>query len=352
MKNYLQAHPWQIIEEGFHEDYHEVSESIFSLGNGRFGLRGNFEETYSGPSLRGSYFAGVYYPDLTRVGWWKNGYPEYFAKVLNGVNWIGINIRIDGTALDLHTMPVTSFRRILDMEHGLLIREFEVTAQNGGALSFQFERFCNMADADTAAIRLRVQSKGFAGEISIEPYLDFDVHNKDTNYGDQFWTSFQSQSEDAFSLVAAATKKTNFEVSACMQPAARLNGQSVAISSSSLDEKRAGNIYSLSLLNGDELVVEKFVSLVSSLYVPSAQQAAKGREKTARMVASGYEAIRMEHVDAWKKIWDSADITIEGNVIAQQGIRFNIFHLWQTYTGKDARLNIGPKGFTGEKYGG
>ena len=37
---------------------------------------------------------------------------------------------------------------------------------------------------------------------------------------------------------------------------------------------------------------------------------------------------------------------------AQQGIRFNIFHLNQTYSGKDSRLNIGPKGFTGEKYGG
>jgi maltose phosphorylase len=47
-----------------------------------------------------------------------------------------------------------------------------------------------------------------------------------------------------------------------------------------------------------------------------------------------------------------ADITIDGDLKAQQGIRFNIFQLNQTYSGKDPRLNIGPKGFTGEKYGG
>jgi maltose phosphorylase len=47
-----------------------------------------------------------------------------------------------------------------------------------------------------------------------------------------------------------------------------------------------------------------------------------------------------------------SDITIDGDVKAQQGIRFNIFQLNQTYLGKDSRLNIGPKGFTGEKYGG
>lgn len=43
---------------------------------------------------------------------------------------------------------------------------------------------------------------------------------------------------------------------------------------------------------------------------------------------------------------------IDGDVKAQQGIRFNIMQLNQTYSGKDSRLNIGPKGFTGEKYGG
>ncbi|MDH3698522.1 MAG: glycoside hydrolase family 65 protein, partial [Flavobacteriaceae bacterium] len=47
-----------------------------------------------------------------------------------------------------------------------------------------------------------------------------------------------------------------------------------------------------------------------------------------------------------------SDITIEGDVKAQQAIRYNIFQLNQTYLGTDSRLNIGPKGFTGEKYGG
>jgi maltose phosphorylase len=59
-----------------------------------------------------------------------------------------------------------------------------------------------------------------------------------------------------------------------------------------------------------------------------------------------------EQKSAWKTKWEGNDIQIDGDIAAQQGIRFNIFHLQQTYTGEDARLNIGPKGFTGEKYGG
>jgi maltose phosphorylase len=66
----------------------------------------------------------------------------------------------------------------------------------------------------------------------------------------------------------------------------------------------------------------------------------------------GFDGLLEKQKQAWAKIWDMADITINGDVAAQQGIRFNIFHLNQTYLGTDHRLNIGPKGFTGEKYGG
>src|SRR5690606_41304974 len=58
------------------------------------------------------------------------------------------------------------------------------------------------------------------------------------------------------------------------------------------------------------------------------------------------------HKNKWLEKWETSDIKIEDDVAAQQGIRFNIFQLNQTYTGEDERLNIGPKGFTGEKYGG
>ena len=83
MKQFLKVDEWNIIEEGFHPDNMRASESIFSLGNGRFGQRGNFEETYSSDSLQGSYVAGITFLDRTRVGWWKNGYPRFFSRVPN-----------------------------------------------------------------------------------------------------------------------------------------------------------------------------------------------------------------------------------------------------------------------------
>src|SRR5512136_10362 len=103
MNNIYKKDEWLIIEEKFHPEYNRESESIFSIGNGYMGQRANFEEKYSGDTLQGNYVAGVYYPDKTRVGWWKNGYPKYFAKVLNAPNWIGINISVGGKSIDLAT---------------------------------------------------------------------------------------------------------------------------------------------------------------------------------------------------------------------------------------------------------
>ena len=352
MKHYLKQDPWQVIEEGFHPEYHEVSESLCSLGNGRFGLRGNFEEDYSGKSLRGSYFAGVYYPDLTRVGWWKNGYPEYFAKVLNGVNWIGVRIVIDGQRLDLDTMPVTNFVRVLDMQRGVLSRSFSISPASGGQLTFHFQRFCSMAEPDAGAVRVLIVSDGYHGAINIEPLLDFDVHNKDSNYGDQFWLRVAEAQDETYSMVSAITKKTDFTVSSLMHASLLHNGQPVRESKSFVTPMKASHLFMTEVKSGDELVLEKTVINLSSLYVAADQQHREGKSKLQAQVSLGYDTMLRQHAEAWSRIWESADIGIDGNVSAQQGIRFNIFHLWQTYTGADARLNIGPKGFTGEKYGG
>jgi maltose phosphorylase len=71
-----------------------------------------------------------------------------------------------------------------------------------------------------------------------------------------------------------------------------------------------------------------------------------------KAVHLGFDTLLEMQKQSWAHIWRMSDITIEGDVKAQQGIRFNIFQLNQTYLGTDASLNIGPKGFTGEKYGG
>src|SRR5512137_942782 len=161
MNNCYKKNEWLIIEEGFHPELNRESESIFSIGNGYMGQRANFEEQYSGDSLTGSYVAGVYYPDKTRVGWWKNGYPEYFAKVLNAPKWIGIDVSADKKPVDLSTAEIASFTRILNMREGYLERNFRIIVSDGKTLEFNTRRFLSMHEPDAGIIRYSVRSLDF-----------------------------------------------------------------------------------------------------------------------------------------------------------------------------------------------
>jgi maltose phosphorylase len=353
MKNYLQHHEWQIVEEGFHPDHNRISESVFSLGNGRMGQRANFEEFYSGDTHQGSYVAGVYYPDKTRVGWWKNGYPEYFAKVLNAPSWIGIWIQIGNFELDLAHCRVERFRRTLDMKRGLLLRSFIAHLPDGRTLEVQAERFCSMADGEIGAISYTLKPLDFTAHFTITLPVDADVENKDSNYQEKFWDPVYHESQPGWAIVSAQTKKTFFHVGTGMEYTLHVGGESVRgrVSTNSR-EKYADNVVQVEVTQGAELVIHKYGAVLSSENHPKEFLVNLCRTKLANATATGYEALRKKHEAVWAKKWEECDITIEGDVAAQQGIRFNIFQLTQTYTGEDERLNIGPKGFTGEKYGG
>ena len=134
----FEIHPWKVVETGLDKERMRLSESLTSTGNGYMGMRGNFEEDYTGDTHLGTYIGGVWFPDKTRVGWWKNGYPLYFGKVINAVRLNGIHVEVDGETLDLNTAQVEAFYRELDMQNGLFLRRFTVHTAGG---SVQVEEY-------------------------------------------------------------------------------------------------------------------------------------------------------------------------------------------------------------------
>ncbi len=352
MKQYLTHDEWKIIENGFHAEHNKISESVFSIGNGRMGQRANFEEQYSGETLQGSYVAGVYYPDKTRVGWWKNGYPEYFAKVLNACNWIGIDVLVNGEALDLALCEVADFKRVLDMQHGVLERQFAAKMPGGAQLQVEATRFCSLVDDEAGAIRYAIHC-AFDGELSLSPYLDFDVKNEDANYDEKFWDEVQRVVGNREAYVTASTRKTDFHVCTGMQYSVYKNGHPETLAPALTErEKYIGNTIKISVKKGDKIVLYKYAANLSSENHPKTDLVEHCKNVLDRITEKGFDKMLEEQSQAWSERWRDSDIMIAGDVAAQQGIRFNIFQLHQTYTGEDERLNIGPKGFTGEKYGG
>ncbi|AQS93492.1 family 65 glycosyl hydrolase [Polaribacter sp. BM10] len=353
-QDYIQPNEWSILEEGFDAQKVKSSESLFSIGNGAMGQRANFEEQYTGSTFQGSYIAGVYYPDKTRVGWWKNGYPEYFAKVLNAPNWIGINVLVNNEKLDLHTCKeVSKFKRELNMKEGWLSRSFEAVLQNDVKIKVDTKRFLSLELDEVGVISYNVTPINSDAKITYTPYLDAGITNEDTNWDDQFWDVLKVSQNNQQSFIEARTMKTHFYTCTFMQSRLFINGNEVSADcENAKTDKTASCSYTQEVKQNETYTIHKFGGYVVDRNHKKEALLSAAKEALDKAVSFGFDALLEMQIQSWAQIWKMSDITIEGDVKAQQGIRFNIFQLNQTYLGTDASLNIGPKGFTGEKYGG
>lgn len=347
----FEIHPWKVVETRLDKERMRLSESLTSTGNGYMGMRGNFEEDYTGDTHLGTYIGGVWFPDKTRVGWWKNGYPLYFGKVINAVRLNGIHVEVDGETLDLNTAQVEAFYRELDMQNGLFLRRFTVRTA-GGSVQVEAERFVSLAQKELLAVRYSL-TPDYDAHVVMRPYLDANVRNLDSNYDETFWDMLEEEeTEDALALLTKTKENPfgtpRFAVSAAMSCWA----DGLEMAGRRLDSGYVETRYEGDVAAGEDVVMEKYALCFTSRDYDEKVLSTLSLKAAARAREVGYDALRDAHTAAWRDRWAGCDVTIQGDDAAQQGIRFNLFQLLSTYSGDDARLNIGPKGFTGEKYGG
>ena len=348
MKRIFEVSPWTITTHELNPADKRLQESITSLGNEYMGMRGMFEETYTGDSLQGVYIGGVWFPDKTRVGWWKNGYPEYFGKAINALNFVKAEIRIDGDLIDLAKTPFDDFELSLDMKAGILHRSFIVKG-----VKISVDRFISVAKKELADLRWTFVSVDKAThQLELTSLIDADVMNEDSNYDEKFWDVLDKEADEESAFIMTRTIANPFGVPQFTVAARQRFVSDLPAVGSVNDDKQVGNVFA-GIVTETPVQIEKRVIVTTSRdYDTNDAVKAATDDLFADIASNTYNDLVIDHTTGWAKRWEKADVQIEGDEEAQQGIRFNLFHLFATYYGNDARLNIGPKGFTGEKYGG
>ncbi|MCL1631448.1 glycoside hydrolase family 65 protein [Sporolactobacillus sp. CPB3-1] len=356
MQRIFEIDPWEVVTHKLDKENKRVQESMTSIGNGYMGMRGFFEENYSGDTLQGIYIGGVWFPDKTRVGWWKNGYPKYFGKVINAVNFIKTNLFINGEPIDLANDLVSDFSLRLDMKTSFLTREFTVE-KSGAKLKVSIERFVSAAQKELFVDAYQFENEGSTRfKLTVNTQIDADVQNEDANYGERFWKVLNKSQSDTKGHVVAITKENQFGTPRFIVGDEMVNKTDLtAEKTDETDELELAvqNQFSKELVPGDTAYFEKRVVVVTSRDYDDQASLIKAMHQLAAKVADKKLAdLQTAHKHVWAQRWKKSDVEIDGDAAAQQGIRFNLYQLFSTYYGEDDRLNIGPKGFTGEKYGG
>ena len=239
------------------------------------------------------------------------------------------------------------------MKSGIYIRSFEAQLTQSSRIAVEVKRFLSMDKNELGVINYKIKSLQGKSKLTIESFIDGNIKNEDSNWSDPFWKHGGSVCSQDLILLNSQTLKTKFDIATYAQTEL-LNHSGDRLSKFNFSEKefRISQTKEHDLNELEHCTILKYGGYINGLN-HNRNKFEKIAENTVKYASEkGFKILEDDHRKVWSEIWDQSDIEIVGDDKAQQGIRFNIFQLNQTYDGRDSRLNIGPKGFTGEKYGG
>ncbi len=344
---YFEVDPWIVRENGFDPAYGAVSESVFSIGNEYVGMRGYFEEGYTGAGLMGCYINGVYERRfLPRTGF--KGMLASAEYMTNTVDLLYTRIFCNGQPLDLAVSKFSDFTRSVDMRTGVLTRSFVWQVDENTAVRLCFERFTSMDKRELVGQKIEFQVIGGTAELTVKAGLDFSrIH---VMSGANHWncenSAVRTGAKNGFCQIGAKTEISEIDVVASAVFSGTFEAADFAADES---EKQTAVLYCKRLSAGQSAVFCRLASVFSSTSCDVLEQKAAEAERT--LSALDYDQEKKISAAWWENTWQMSDIEIDGDPDNQQGIRYCMFQMHQTLHSAGGAV-IGAKGLTGEVYNG
>ncbi|RCX20635.1 alpha,alpha-trehalose phosphorylase [Fontibacillus phaseoli] len=353
---------WRIREESYSEKNHQRNESVFALGNGYIGLRGNFEEGYhgtEGTSVTGNYLNGFYDSEPIHYPEGAYGYPARNHAMLNVPDAKIVRLEIEGYSFSLQSGTVHKHSRELDMKGGLLHRLVEWESPAGHRVRIQIRRLVSLERKHLASFSYEVTALNFDGEVRLISMINGEVAGPEGgSQGDprvgarRLEPSLlleESGRDAAGCWMKHRTRHTGFALVTGIRHSLEAPGE--VEDKRIADGPRKGIQYVFPLESGETARLTKFIAYHTSRDYPEEELTARNTEVLAEAEERGFEALAAEQRSYLERFWSRGDVEIQGDPALQQGMRFNAFGLLQS-VGRDGVTNIGAKGLTGEGYEG
>ena len=342
---------WIVAETDFVSENSGKFETIFSLGNGYMGLRAATEEGSPG-EVRGCYVAGLF-----------DEFPGEVTELPNIPDWTKIGIKLDGETFSLCNGTILSYNRKLNMLDGELVRTIEWVSPSGKKTKLVFRRFVSMSDLNAAAVKIEICPVNYSGPVEILSGIDGQVSNSGVQH---FKEGNSRMYRDGIVSVTSRTQESNIGLAVAVKHLFSLDGDKPLETEQVRTGRRQIFLSSrYEIMEGQTFCMEKLVTVCSSRdsefrdpqFGKTEEILDKELEKNTikklkKAVGLGYDRLFDNHKAEWGRIWENADIVIDGPDFDQLGIRFSIFHIHQMTPAHDERIGIAAKGLSGEGYKG
>ena len=340
----------------FTKDAIPHNETLFTIGNGNIGLRGDTEEK-NGTYHKGTYINGFFDTEPISYGEVAYGYAKNHETILNLPDPKRIEMSIDG--IQFGKDGITSQLLELDEESGILTRKAD-WKNDHLKITLESQRLASFEHPDCIAIKYCVTNKSDKSvKIEIASCLDTSTKNIMAEDDPRVGAKFRHQ---PLLIDEANAKISEGEISfSAHTQNSGLKLQGFVLNSLFVDDKEiAFNIEESNLIEEKipyvaasfQLEAEKSFCLYKFVTYIWGKKLETDAEKICLDFAkAGFEKACHEQKNFLDDFWKVAQIEIEGDKESEEALHFNLFHLLQS-SGRSGKVSIAAKGLTSEGYEG
>jgi len=337
MTTLFEKRQWEVSEKTFHASTMPHHETIFTIGNGFIGTRGTFEEGYPGDDST-TLAAGIF----------DHAEGDLVPVLVSIPNWLSLVISINGEEFRLNSGKILGYERTLDLKTGMLRRGVLWLSPKGTVLRLAFERFASLHHQHVFALQVLIQplSEG-EHEIRVTSALDGTIKNPGVTGGIDHWASLEGRSEDDLLIIEGLTQQSGYEVGMVSQ--LQLSVSNAMIEDVSVPRGPA-HAATFKASENEKIWITKYVALHTNR--DSVNARSQALDTLYEAAQAGYDALKASHIAEWAKYWETSDIVIEGDEMAQRAVRFCTYHALIAAPRHDEGVSIAAKTLSGFGYNG
>ncbi|WP_396598672.1 glycoside hydrolase family 65 protein [Frigoribacterium sp. R86507] len=357
---------WAFVEDEYIQGDEGLTETVFAVGNGYLGMRGNPDEGRGGHSF-GTFVNGFHETWPIRHAEEAFGFARVGQTIVNVPDAKVIRLYVDDEPFVLFEADILRHTRRLDFRDGVLVREIDWRTPSGKRVLVTSRRLVSFEDRHLVVIEYEVTMLDSSASLLISSQI---LNRQDL--GDQYHAGMRAAAEafdprkaesfedrvlqpvlkrDGGTRAVLGYRTTNSGMTIAVGADHRIETDAEWDQSSQIDDDIAKHVYRVKAQAGQKVRLVKTISYHTSRGVPP-RELADRCDRTLDRAGETPTSEIFAHQRSWlDDFWQRSDVQVAGQPEIQQAVRWNLFQLAQATARTDGQ-GVAAKGVTGSGYGG
>lgn len=358
--------PWRFVECSYSDADLGRTETLFAVGNGYLGMRGNLEEGRA-THAHGTFINGFHETWGIRHAEEAFGFARVGQTIVNVPDAKTIKLYVDDEPLLLSVADLLSYERSLDFADGVLRREIEWRTPAGKRVRISSRRMVSFSQRHLAVMTLDVTVLDHEAPVVISSQFlnrqdgEDEYHVPSAAMGEgvdpRKAERFENRAlqpkhhscDDGRMTLGYQTTNSKMTIAAAADHL--LETDNTYTQRIEATDDTAKIVYRVHAKPGRTISLSKAVVYHTSRGVPVRELVDRCRRTLDRVAEQGIDRQFVEQRAWMDAYWARSDVEIPGQPDLQQAVRWNLFQIAQA-AGRAEGMGIPAKGVSGSGYGG